>query len=481
MRKMSETLGSRAGGRGRLAGLLLVAGALVAIFVSSFFFSFSVRRPPSAPAVEEEPEVATRPPRPASLPAVAGAPDPSEGEAAVAGAPIIDEIEVEKQEVCEGEENLITIKAHTPVGRDDAFLHYAIGGTPGRSIAVRAVLPTEGLDSPGPVRVQVFGRGDALTSAEVPPYKVKKCRPDRVLLLNARAMPNSSDQFELGAVVREGGPSAPLRVSAYRWSFGDGGSTVTAEPAVVHRFAPRDPDALVSDFVVACEAVSGDGRSVVGRTTLSLRNREFENLEFQKTLVLSVELTPRFPELDGDGRVVQRVRLYHHRSAPVRLERATLSFRSGRGAEPPPDEVRPVGELLGTEEVPPGPGVEAAFRLDTKARPDVLMVDYFFEGHTTDGVKASGTFSIMVPPPRPTPDTGARVVDELLTRKILRARERLGRPFVNDEDLRQLERAGVFADLGAPPAEPPPAVVEEVAPPAAASEAARAAKRSVIR
>src|ERR1700690_3235282 len=37
--------------------------------------------------------------------------------------PIIDEVTVEKPEVCEGEENLVTVRAHTPDG-NDAYLHY---------------------------------------------------------------------------------------------------------------------------------------------------------------------------------------------------------------------------------------------------------------------------------------------------------------------------------------------------------------------
>ena len=34
---------------------------------------------------------------------------------------------VEKPEVCAGEENLITVKAHTPGHKDDAYLKYLIG------------------------------------------------------------------------------------------------------------------------------------------------------------------------------------------------------------------------------------------------------------------------------------------------------------------------------------------------------------------
>jgi hypothetical protein len=247
--------------------------------------------------------------------------------------------------------------------------------------------------------------------------------------------------------VREVGPSPPLRVSSYRWSFGDGEQVVTAGPSAVHRFGVQNPNALYSEFLVTCEAVGGDGRTVVGRTALSLRNAEFENLEFQKTLVLSVELTPRFPQLDSRGRVVQTVRLYHHRDTPVRLEQARMTYVEGFDGQEHPGETRSVAELLGSDEVLPGHGVEHTFEFDPAAHAGTRMVDYVFEGHTADGVRAIATFSVMVPPPPPTPDTGSRISDPLLTQKIMRARERLGKAFVNDEDLTQLEHDGAFDDL----------------------------------
>ncbi len=401
-------------------------------------------------AVAETPapevEAASAQPR-LALPAPAPPSDPADEADRMLDAPIIDEIHVEHPEVCEGEENLITVKAHTPAGRGDAFLHYFIGTGVGRAVPVRAFLPPPGAASPGPLTIQVFGRDNVITSAPMPAYTVKRCRPDRSLFLRSRQMPNSTDEMELVATVREVGPSPPLQISSYRWSFGDGEVAVTAGPSAVHRFAVQNPDALYSDYLVTCEAVGSDGRTVVGRTPLSLRNAEFENLEFQKTLVLSVELTPRFPELDNHGRVVQTVRLYHHRDAPVRLEQVRVTYVEGFDGQEHTAEQRSVAELLGSDEVLPGHGVEQAFRFDPAAHAGVRMVDYLFEGHTADGVRAIANFSVMVPPALPTPDVGTPIADSQLTQKIMRARERLGKAFVNDEDLTQLEHDGAFADL----------------------------------
>src|SRR5687768_10262502 len=51
--------------------------------------------------------------------------------------PIIDEVRLEKTELCAGEETLATVRAHTVDGTD-AELHYLIGPGTGQSVPLRA-------------------------------------------------------------------------------------------------------------------------------------------------------------------------------------------------------------------------------------------------------------------------------------------------------------------------------------------------------
>src|SRR5262245_12554508 len=59
--------------------------------------------------------------------------------------PVIDEIILEKSEVCEGEENLVRVRAHTVNGTDE-FLHAAVGPEEGMAAPV---LSFKRSDNPG--------------------------------------------------------------------------------------------------------------------------------------------------------------------------------------------------------------------------------------------------------------------------------------------------------------------------------------------
>src|SRR4051812_34007180 len=61
--------------------------------------------------------------------------------------PVFDEIRVEKEEVCEGEENLVTVRAHTTDG-NDPFLHYTVAGEAGAQVPVRSFLGRDGKPMP---------------------------------------------------------------------------------------------------------------------------------------------------------------------------------------------------------------------------------------------------------------------------------------------------------------------------------------------
>lgn len=83
-----------------------------------------------------------------------------------APAPIIDEVSVEKREVCSGEDNLISVRAHSPDG-NDAYLHTTIGASTGMRVPLRVWRESDGTyELP---TVTVFGKNNVATTVRVPP------------------------------------------------------------------------------------------------------------------------------------------------------------------------------------------------------------------------------------------------------------------------------------------------------------------------
>src|SRR5262249_43249556 len=111
--------------------------------------------------------------------------------------PVIDEITVEKEEVCEGEENLITVKAHTLDGTD-ADLQYFIGEGRGSSVPIRSYRPPAGA-SPVKKKIVVRAGTNPAVTVDVPDFKVKDCKPQRNLLVGYRPVANAPDEYEFQA------------------------------------------------------------------------------------------------------------------------------------------------------------------------------------------------------------------------------------------------------------------------------------------
>lgn len=431
---------------------MLGACALAALLVWLFRGS-----PAAAPASPPPPPFpgprATSAPAPdPTSPALAPLPGKKAPPQKAAAAPIIDEITVEKPEVCEGEENLVSVRAHTPDGTDE-FLHYTVGGRPGQRVPVRSWTADDG-DAP-PLEVKVFGRDNVATVAKVPPFVVKQCKPARAALVTAHLRANTWSDFDLEVHIVEnaagdaGSGASTFRPKSYEWSFGDGQTAVTQIPYTTHNFEGRRQDTMFSNFLVEVKVRGNSEEPVVGRTTLQLLNPAFEDLAYKGVVSLMVQLAPRFPELGSDGVVRQKVRLWHNRDRPVFIHSvAAYRHTSDPMAPVAPVAVDPSG-LMGASVILPGHGLEFEARLDTNVAPDVFSVEYQLEGKDSEGLPARGSFSIMRPPPRPTRENSTPVEDPLLKAKIVTARRILNQEFVTDEDLWRLEREGKFAELEA--------------------------------
>jgi hypothetical protein len=376
--------------------------------------------------------------------------------------PLIDEVTVEKTEVCDGEETLVSVRAHTPGGAEDAYLHYMVGAEMGAQAPLRIYARDNSEGEPPPLVVRVFGRNNVTAEAPVPPIRVKDCKPTRRLHVIARVLPNTIDTFELVTKIVDVSAPAPMRPVEWRWNFGDGSSDVSRGPTIVHDFSGRPQDTLYSQLLVTAEAVAADGERLVGRAALQLLNPSYEHLAYRGVVLLYATMTPRFPEVGSDGFVRQRVHLWHRHRSPVAVTRILRYAHGADGSSGPPEEVDPVA-LFGGSLIGPG-GVDGKVELDAAA--GVFSYELAIEGKSQDGHPAMGAFSLMRPPDRPTRDNSTPVVDPLLKAKIVRARELLHQDYVTDEDLIRLSEEGAFDDLIREAAGKPPSDLPAPLPPA---------------
>jgi hypothetical protein len=423
MNKARSKLGHR-----RTWGLIL---GVVALFVW-----WTLRAPPKRPLEPSPAVAATETPLPMQLPSYVP-PEPVKPEPAkkvLSDLPIIDEILVEKPSVCQGEDNLITVRAHTENGTD-ASLHYSIGTGTGNPFPLRTWSHPDSARIPGPV-VRVFNGDGKVTVAPVPKYEVRDCVLSRVLNVTAALRPNTSSEFTVTASVAEPPATGRTRRTSFTparflWDFGDGAKETTADNVVVHSYEDRPQSGLQSDFLVTAHAVAVDGTELVGRTTLSLRNPAFE-MATKDTVAIMTSLNPRFPSRDAEGNVTEEVHLWHHATEGVRIERVRVT-RSYQDGHMGPTEVRDPFGVLGTNAIPPGKeGIRTSLTLAVGEDPTVVAVNYDVDGTSNDGRFATTRFSVMRPPVR-TP-----ITDPEILAKIASAQQLLHQDTVTYADLERI-------------------------------------------
>jgi hypothetical protein len=389
---------------------------------------------PRPPALEPALTVITRAAPPGTLPPAA--------------APVIDAIELEKQKICIGEENLVTIRAHTPGDPDDPHLQAAISGRPGFQVPLVG-RHRDSEEDGEPEIVTVVGRDGVMTQAPVPRFEVVDCIAARQLSIKIRNIPNGGDEMELWASVSDNTSPRPLQVSEWQWDFGDGSRTTSTSPIVSHDFGTRTQDTLASTFLVTVTAVGTSGETVVGRREIAYHNRGFEMISQRGMVLIESRLTPRFATRDERGIVRQQVAVWHRYKQPVEITEVIRTRYADSGGEVLSQERLSPAEVFDTSTLLPGRPLEIARELDPTSDPRIAFDTYAVHGRTSDGLPAAGEFSIMVPPvlPKHLADMPNRVEDPMLAARIVKAQTVLGKRFVNDEDLYRLEREGAFDGL----------------------------------
>src|SRR5438128_966945 len=383
------------------------------------------------PAKVPEPSQTAHLPAPLKPPAASSAVAP----------PVFDLVRLEKDEVCEGEENLVTVRAHTTDG-NDAFLHYTVAGEAGSQVPVRVYVGRDG-NAP-PQSAVAFSKDNVATRVELPPYRVKNCRPARILVVTMRMLPNSVSEREFTATVRtlEGAPFAP---AWYESSFGDGETGVTPGPVALHDYSALPQRTAFSDLLVKVKASDASGETVEGRFPLHIRNIAFAT-RLRGVATLFAVPVPRFPEIGPDGVVRQKFRLWHAEDVPVQITGMTLSTfflpaTDGSAPAPPKTIALDHTRLLRHTEIRPAAFVDESLEYDFGANAAVYAVTFAVQG-TADGMQARREPTLLRPPPAPTRENSIPIQDPAMVQKIRRAMTILNQQTVSQEDIWRLEREG---------------------------------------
>src|SRR4029077_15787136 len=121
-----------------------------------------------------------------------------------------------------------------------------------------------------------------------------------------------------------------------------------------HDYEGRKQDSQYSYFTVGVEVINKAGEHLTGRTTIPPSTPAFESFAQKGIVHLLVAVNPRYPQLDSDGRVQQKGKVWHTRPEPVTNEKAEVTKFVERGSGQTHPESVGVAELLGTNTIPPG-------------------------------------------------------------------------------------------------------------------------------
>ena len=375
----------------------------------------------------------------AELPAVA--PAAAEG-AARAAPPVVDEIRVSKTSVCEGEEVLVSVRAHTTDG-NDAFLRYRVGAVRGQVVPIRLFRMPDEEDRPS----VVVSSKTTSTTVPLPKVEIRDCRPVRFLRVHQQAVMNTIDEHEFWVTIHETPPSSHFEPVRFVWSFGDGAEQTTTVPRVTHDYSGRAQKTEAAPLLVTVTAIDAAGVEVEGHLALELLNLGFANKAHAGTIPIFAQGTPRFPVQDDDGVTRQTFRIWHSEDQPVEITRVTVRKRkrspeNGFIPDPSPRVEIDHTRLFENTDIPPGRGLQQPFQYDFGRAPEVYVVDVDLAGRSADGLPARGHISLMRPSPKPTRDNSAPVSDPETMARVMKAMSILGQETVTQEDMDRLEREG---------------------------------------
>jgi len=316
------------------------------------------------------------------------------------GPPVIEQLSVDKTEVCRGEDNFATVTAHTLDGAD---YYLRIGMTDpdtGRFLQGTRIPFHLDRQPSHPIRVSVEGRRRA-TIAQLPEIHVKDCdTPRRVSIATTRNF-DASDRVRFDASVVENPrpgslDNAPFRAASYDWDFGDGQTQTTNSPQTSHSYEARSQASVVSVYLVRVTLKERGDRAITGAVTVPLTNLGFVPLTHENTVLVRAGVIRK----EGSDEP-EKIWIYHGYSQAVSFDKVEFVEQAeGANAQPTRRELSPRA-VLGLSTLAPGESKELP-PLDASLTRPGRATTLELTGHTEDGKAVVGTIALSGSPPEET-------------------------------------------------------------------------------
>jgi hypothetical protein len=263
--------------------------------------------------------------------------------------PWIERIDVDKTEVCYGEENFATVRAYDASGASDRLIVRLSGS---REMGFRLPFRIGKSDAMRTRHVLVTGPGGPPATAEIPNVTVKDCEVAEQVAIGVQVQPRSPHVLALSAEVSSGTEATAEKFEpfSYEWDFGDGSSQITEQAEVEHSYEGASAKTRFSYFLMQVKVKDRRGREVVGSRAYGFPNFGFGAfVDNQQILVHSAG-----GSMEGERASGEPVRLYHGYEEAVRLERVRSTEVLRSGNRELSSEEHSAEALLGVSELPPG-------------------------------------------------------------------------------------------------------------------------------
>ncbi|MCP4135817.1 MAG: hypothetical protein GY754_32920 [bacterium] len=348
---------------------------------------------------------------------------------------MIDEVVVEKNPVCSGEDFLVSVKAENPRGKTNT-LNYRISGKKGDSVILN-------YKAPGEKKIHIFVRDtmNMLDHKEVA-VRVIKCENRPMAQLKSTFSSSRLGEINFEVIEMQGLEGSCV----YKWDFGDGKSARTNAGIVSHNYGNREQKSFTSNFLATVSITDKTGTSITARKEVTFPNIQWISSRMG-TAVIPITYD-RIAVPQGDTYIV-KIKIKNIFDMPLNFFNAHVTCLPCSGKNGAEMTAYPSENFISKTSLDAGEYAKDTLVFNKNIFPDsTCTVKIKLVGELSNGRIVTSPLYITVPMSKESikeaiADNRARVITGTAEiDKIRSARRILGTKFVTPEDIYKLEKEG---------------------------------------